>query len=231
MSKTHSVFQAVIHGRFSLLLFFTTFLFLVLPLIPVDRMALNKGIDLFGLVILLSCLRAITQNHRFLIFMVIFSVVNVAIGGSSLFFTLSSSFQVTVLVARLIFFCLVFVSIMKYVVDKTPITSDKLAGALSAYMLIGIIWSFIYALFFIQNPNNFIFSNPLVSETHSWTVYFSFTTLTTLGYGDVIPAQPAVQNYSVMEAVFGQIFLAVVIARLVALQILHTHPKKNELSM
>jgi voltage-gated potassium channel Kch len=55
-----------------------------------------------------------------------------------------------------------------------------------------------------------------------WAIYFSFTTLPSLGYGDITPQTPATQSYAVMEAALGQIFLTVVVARLVALQITHT---------
>ena len=51
--------------------------------------------------------------------------------------------------------------------------------------------------------------------------YYSFTTLTTLGYGDIVPRASTVQSYAVMEAVMGQLFLTVIIARLIALYITH----------
>jgi len=225
MSKVRSLFHALVYGRFSLLLFFLVLMFLVLPLIPIDRVTLNKTFDLLGLVIILSCLRGITNNHRFFIFMVILSIINVMLGGGALLLADIPLLQVIGLLFRLFYYILVFISIMRYVIDETPITSDKLAGALSSYILIGIIWTFIYSLFFLMDPANFSFSNPTISESHNWVMYFSFTTLTTLGYGDITPTSTAVQNYSVIEALFGQVFLAVVIARLVSLQILH---KTNE---
>jgi len=228
MNKHRSVLQAIIYGRFTLLLFFVALMFLVIPLIPADRATLSKSIDLLGLIIVLSCLRGITEKKRFFIFMIVLSVINVTIGGSALLMAANPSFQMVVIGFRLLYYLLIFFSIMKYVLDKTPITSDKIAGALSGYILIGIIWAFIYAVFFIQNPENFTFSNPTISESHNWTVYFSFTTLTTLGYGDIIPNTQAPQSYAVMEAMFGQIFLAVVIARLVALQILHNKTESNK---
>ena len=58
-----------------------------------------------------------------------------------------------------------------------------------------------------------------------WAIYFSFTTLTTLGYGDVTPRLPGAQVYAFLEAATGQIFLAVLVARLVALQIMHDPAK------
>jgi hypothetical protein len=60
-----------------------------------------------------------------------------------------------------------------------------------------------------------------------WAFYFSYTTLTTLGYGDITPQTSAVKSYAVMEAACGQIFLAVIVARLVALQIIHSGGKRK----
>ena len=227
MNKTHPLLHALIYGRFSLLLFFLVLMFLVLPLVPVDRSTLNKTFDFLGLVIILSCLRGITTNRRFFIFMVLLSIVNVMLGGGALLLTDIPSIRVIGLFFRLFYYLLVFVSIMRYVVDETPITSDKLAGALSSYILIGIIWTFIYSLFFLSDPSSFHFSKSTISQSHNWVLYFSFTTLTTLGYGDIAPNSAAVQNYSVIEALFGQVFLAVVIARLVSLQILHKTSEKK----
>jgi len=227
MNKVRLLLRALIFGRFSLLLFFLILMFLVLPLIPIDRNSLNKTFDLLGLIIILSCLRGITTNRHFFIFMVILSIINVMLGGGALLLTNIPLLRIIGLFFRLFYYLLVFISIMRYVVDETPITSDKLAGALSSYILIGIIWTFIYSLFFLFDPNSFSFSKPTISQSHNWVLYFSFTTLTTLGYGDISPTTPAVQNYSVIEALFGQVFLAVVIARLVSLQILHKTTKKK----
>jgi voltage-gated potassium channel Kch len=112
---------------------------------------------------------------------------------------------------------------MRYVLDNSPVTGDKLCGAVSAYMVMGIAWTFIYALFFHFDPQCFRVPGEWVTPgiNSTWTFYFSFTTLTTLGYGDVVPRSPEVQSYAIMEAAAGQLFLAVIIARLIALHIIH----------
>ncbi len=216
--------EGIVKGRFSLLLFSFVLMFLVLPLIPAEQRLLDKGIGVFSLVVLLSCLRAITENRKFLGFMVVLSLVNVGIGSTEIISeTDTDVFKTLVIGFRLVYYLLIFGSIMGYVLDRSPVTGDKIAGSISAYVLMGIIWSAVYSLFFHLQPGSFIIPEHLQSEgvVGLWSIYFSFTTLTTLGYGDITPQLPAVQSYAVMESACGQIFLAVIVARLVALQIIH----------
>ena len=88
-----------------------------------------------------------------------------------------------------------------------------------------IIWAVIYGLFEHLHPGSFSGSG-MNAGGGMWTLYYSFTTLTTLGYGDITPVLPAAQSYALMEAACGQMFLTVLIARLVALQIIHSQKEK-----
>ena len=226
MSKKHPILEGFVKGRFSLLLFSFVLMFLVLPLIPAERGFLDKSIGLFGLVVLLSCLRAITENRKFFIFMVVLSLINVVLGSTEILSqTDTDAFKTMVLAVRLIYYLLIFGSIMGYVLDHSPVTGDKIAGSISAYVLMGIIWAAVYSLFLHLQPGSFTMPEHLQSSSvvGLWSIYFSFTTLTTLGYGDITPQLPAVQSYAVMEAACGQIFLTVLVARLVALQIIHSN--------
>ena len=226
MNKKLPIIEGIVKGRFSLLLFSFALMFLGLPLIPAEQGFLDKGIGLFGLVVLLSCLRAITENRKFFIFMVVLSLINVGIGSTEIFSEPDiAAFKTLAIGFRLLYYLLIFGSIMSYVLDRGPVTGNKIAGSISAYILMGIIWAVVYSLFFHIQPDSFIISEHLQSEgvIGLWPIYFSFTTLTTLGYGDITPQLPAVQSYAVMEAACGQIFLTVLVARLVALHIIHSN--------
>ena len=230
MSKKHPIIEGILKGRFSLLLFSFVLMFLVLPLVPAEQGFLDKSISFFGMVVLLSCLRAITENRKFFMFMVVLSLINVGIGSTEIISeTDTGAFHTLVLVFRLLYYLLIFGSIMGYVLDRGPVTGDKIAGAISAYLLMGIIWSVVYSLFFHIQPESFMIPEHLQADgiNNLRQLYFSFTTLTTLGYGDIIPQTHAAQSYAVIEAACGQVFLTVLVARLVALQIIHSG--KNEL--
>ena len=223
MTEKISIIQTFMKGRFSMLLISLAALFFISPLIPGDQTFVDRMFGVFILAVLISCIRAISQTRRFFISMVIFTLINLAIGSYELFSAMEPhDFGTLVLVVRIAYFAVVFISIMRYVLDDTAVTGDKICGAISAYMVMGIAWTFIYTLFYHVDPSSFKIPEALLStETvnSTWAMYFSFTTLTTLGYGDITPQTPGVQSYAIMEAACGQIFLAVIIARLIALHI------------
>jgi len=222
-------------GRFGLFLVIVALNFLVVPLIPVGAIFLGRVVDILGLATLVTCLLAISKSRRFFIFMIGFALLNFLLGSSNIIDHTSYTRQTLVLINQLLYFLIVFFSIMKYVLDSTEVTSDKIFGALSAYLLMGLIWAIAFALFQHINPESFHLSERMQASKSTvpmWAIYFSFTTLPSLGYGDITPQTPATQSYAVMEAALGQIFLTVVVARLVALQITHTQkttpPEKPE---
>jgi len=107
-------------------------------------------------------------------------------------------------------------------------TSHRLMGAVAAYLLIGMIWSMAYYLVTLQIPGAFVFQGSLTpsdgESLQSQLFYFSFVTLTSLGYGDIAPVHQIVRMLVILEGVVGQLFPAILIARLVSL---HVHSKQK----
>jgi hypothetical protein len=93
---------------------------------------------------------------------------------------------------------------------------ETVSAALSGYLLIGATWTQIYALFVALDPTAFAIS-PTQRMNPDLILYFSYQTLTTLGFGDMAPVNPFVRMFAVVEAIFGQFYVATVIARLVSL--------------
>ena len=104
-----------------------------------------------------------------------------------------------------------------------PTTSQRIMGAVAAYLLLGIIWSLAYYLIALRIPEAFSVQGPFPpggrESLQSQLFYFSFVTLTTLGYGDIVPVHPIVRMLAMLEGVAGQLFPAIMIARLVSLQV------------
>lgn len=109
--------------------------------------------------------------------------------------------------------------------DET-VTADTIVGAVCAYFLLGMTWGTYYALVDLVSPGGFSISEGLSNAMGSTSPaapfiplmqYYSFTTLATLGYGDVSPLSPMARGLSVLEGITGQLYLAVLIARLVGM--------------
>lgn len=107
-------------------------------------------------------------------------------------------------------------------------TTETLAGSCCGYVLIAAIFASIYSIMLQYNPdgltlwpNATITTDEIVFQGEYYGVlgYFSIVTLTTLGYGDVVPNSTAFRNTAAIEALIGQLYLAVIVARLVGINI------------
>jgi len=105
--------------------------------------------------------------------------------------------------------------------QRERITADTLYSAVSVYFLLGMIWTFAFVTLEILAPGSFTFPTPLSDYDDSFDrlLGFSFTTLTTLGYGNISPATPQADALANAEAVAGTLYLTVVVSRLIGLQI------------
>ena len=97
------------------------------------------------------------------------------------------------------------------------VISDRLFGAVVVYLLLGLIWGVMYAVIGTHSPDAFA-GHPGASVGLADWMYFSFVTLTTVGYGDITPVTTGARSLAMLEALVGQLYPAVIIARLVSLQ-------------
>lgn len=100
------------------------------------------------------------------------------------------------------------------VLAEGRVDAERICAALCVYLLAGIAFGGLFAALEAVAPGSLAGSAPIDLDD---AVYFSFVTLATLGYGDIAPAASAPRALAVLEAVFGQLYLAVLIARLVSL--------------
>ncbi|WP_455223237.1 ion channel [Kaarinaea lacus] len=124
------------------------------------------------------------------------------------------------------YLCYAIILIMKYIFDQQPIFANKIFAALCVYLLISLVWALLYAMIELIQPIAFINVVAEQQDTVKMTfghgntaiaIYFSLVTMTTLGYGDIIPANEVARTFASMLAVIGQLYIAVMIARLVGL--------------
>jgi hypothetical protein len=110
-------------------------------------------------------------------------------------------------------------TLMVQVFKKGDITAHRIRGAVAIYLLLGLSWAWMYRLTLLLSPGAIIHSGApgldLVSGTR--LLYFSFTTLCTVGYGDIVPLHPFARSLSNLEALTGQLYPVILIGRLVSL--------------
>lgn len=115
------------------------------------------------------------------------------------------------------FLCTLALTAMRAILEPGPVTLDKMMGALCIYLLIGIGWAELYQLLISFDPHAFSGIGDQAGHLLSWRMnYFSFVTLTTLGYGDILPVTALAQSITVIETLIGQLYLAVLVAALVS---------------
>lgn len=130
-------------------------------------------------------------------------------------------FDAISLALRLGFFVYVLGLILLRVLRDQNVTYDTIAGASCGYVLLGLVWADLFILLQTFRPDSYdVPSSMLVDgDPRAALVYFSFVTLTTVGYGFVHPNDPGSGGLAVSEAIFGQLYLAIMVSRLVGLHI------------
>ncbi len=127
------------------------------------------------------------------------------------------NFYVVGLSIESLFLFIVITILIRKIFSEKNITADTIKGGISVYFLMGFLWTYLYSLLVLLDPQALIFAKQ--NFEFSILTYFSFTTLTTLGYGDITPVSWLARNLTILESTFGQIYIAVLIARLVGLSI------------
>ena len=123
-----------------------------------------------------------------------------------------------------LFFCYISINILLGIFRQKTISSDLIYGSICVYLLIGLAWAFVYSALENTNPGSFEIAKNYAQDpssqiyrqtTLSLFVYYSYVTLTTLGFGDITPLTPPAQSISILEALTGQFYLVILVARLV----------------
>lgn len=205
------------HSLAALLFFLVLYGFIIYPLAGENGKTDTLAASSFSIVLLLGVL-ATTQHKGTRLGMVVLAVI--AFTSHWLhFFLREHAVHVIATTAAALFFGLLCIFIIARVFRSGGITVFRIYGAIAVYVLLGILWGEFYVLIYLFEPSAFYFNpatqsgEPPVSEL----IYFSFTTLTTLGIGDILPVHPVARSLATLEALIGQIYPAVLLARLVTL--------------
>jgi len=120
-------------------------------------------------------------------------------------------------VAIMTFLLLAIVVTFRDVATDPEISANRIVGAVAVYLLLGVLWAVSYTIVDSIWPGSFTgFVPGMKSEWDSEWLYYSFVTMTTLGYGDIAPVSPVARLLAYLQAIFGQLYIAILVAGLVS---------------
>lgn len=198
----------------------------VLPVLPRADNWRDPVMDVVITLTLLSGIRVVSKNRFqtgllsvFVAIALLFRVLSYRFDGQGVYILRS--------VSNILSLSILAVVVMTQVFRKGPITIHRIQGAVAEYLLLGLIWESAYELLEVMIPGAIqIGGQPIpVSKMLPDLLYFSFVTLTTVGYGDVTPVHAIARSMAILEALTGQLFPAILIARLVSMELISASKK------
>jgi len=127
----------------------------------------------------------------------------------------------------ILFFAFAVVNILSFVFEQHEVTLDVIYGAIVVYLLIAMMWALIFSLVESLQPGSFTLAQSQIQDSNFPFYYYSFVTITTLGYGEITPVTDIARSFAFLEAVVGQIYLVVLVARLVGINIAQSIERRS----
>jgi hypothetical protein len=227
MSKLIKHTENFVKNRYTYLFAAILAIFISQPLLRPD----NVLISLFFMLMMLAVLWTLELKKWFFKLFLILAFISflISILNVSNIFLKTGNYvlilDIADIVTYIIFLFISIIVLLEKVFSERKVTMSTILGGISIYLLMGIFWAFCYQLVNIFNPDSILF-NSFEGIKYLDFMFFSFTTLTTLGYGDIVPVSYGARNLAIIESTLGPIFLAVFIARLVGLHI--SQSKKDQ---
>jgi Ion channel len=206
--------------RFSVAQFLVSLVVLFVTEPFVEQISYGRIIEAALLtLVLLSAVPAIGGGRRTMIWAIVL-VIPAIVGKWANYATPGRFAPEAGLVPALAFVLFVVFHLLRFILRAPRVNSEVLCAGISTYLLLGLLWMFAYLLVARMVPNSFAFtSGPASGQSMLGFngLYFSLITLSTVGYGDIVPLSPAARMLAMTEAMTGTIYVAVLISRLVAL--------------
>lgn len=204
-------------GKFALLLFVLLCIIVTYPFVE-DYPWLNEIVMAIGLLTVLAALWAVSDSRMAFVCTALLAVPAVT---ANFLNSISDSNQYAYFAIPLafMFYMQLNIKILHTVIKSPQINWDILCGAISVYLLLGMNWTLIYTFLDLLNPNSFTIHTHIGEDGiigNKEFFFFSFVTLTTLGYGDILPLTVPARVFAVLEAVTGQLYIAVIIGKLIS---------------
>jgi hypothetical protein len=198
----------------------------------VDTLAGQYLVEAIFIAILFAGLRALETKKALLCFetlvllcSLVLYTAGILMGNPGLFFL--------GIAGRILFMTLIALTILINLFRVQKVSSDTLAGAVCLYLLIALIFGHCFLLIEYLVPASFSFTlghgrmQLWVSQQFHPFYYFSLVTMTTIGYGDMVPISNVARTFATMEGVLGQVYLTILVARLVGMHLMNQQDKEK----
>jgi Ion channel len=208
-------------GRF-FYLFLANILLIIAQPIFADFTGVKFVLYALYMLSMVSAIYAVGMSSRKLMISIVLAslaFLSIAIATLTDYSPFSFSFS---LLFELVFNVYMIFAMLQGLLRVKDITHDIVYGSMAVYLLIGVTFSILYTIFYLVEPNAFQMNVENFSqESVIWWdfLYYSFVTLTTLGYGDIIPTGQIVRSASILEAITGVLYTSILLARFVSIYI------------
>jgi len=223
LKLTKQILPIVVANRTLFVLVLMTLFF-----VPVIPFSLHRATyDILLTTIILSGTQLISKNRKLILTYAILAIAMVWIGvAMDLHVIRSISKGINV-----VLFIFIVLDLVKQVSHAKMVSPKVILESINGYLMIGLVFSILVAFLMGFNPGSFSFNNintgPIQSDSpFQQCIYYAFITMTTTGYGDIVPLTPVARSLSILISVTGQLYIAVVIAVLVG-KYISQHSRPN----
>ena len=221
--RSLSLREICFRRRFVILLVSLLALILVTPLVQ-GFVGIHIVWDIFLAGILLSGVHAVSEKGQN-VYIALLLALPMLVSVWSGYFVESNYLVIVGNLCGLLFFAYMIVNILLFVYRQKEVTRDLIAGAAVVYLLMAMMWTFIYRLAETAHPGSFTISATDIHERMRF-LYLSLVTITTLGYGDIVPKTSLASSLTTLEAVVGQLYLVTTVAWLVGVRVSQSTERK-----
>jgi len=224
-TRWFSLRQVYFKRRFFILFVSLLALILFTPLVQ-GFLGIHILWNIFLTGILLSGVHAVSEKKRN-VYIASLLALPMLVSVWSEYFVKNNYVVIVGTLCGVVFFAYMIVNILLFIYRQDKVTRDLISGAAVVYLLMAIMWTFIYRVIETVHPGSF---TVLATDIHERMrfIYFSLVTITTLGYGDMVPKTSLTSSLATLEAVVGQLYLVTTVAWLVGVRVSQSTERKLE---
>jgi len=176
-------------------------------------------LDLFYSFLLVSCIFAVSANRRNAVIASLLGLPFLAVTWGGHYYLFGMGVYVLAASSGIIFIGSIIYMIFRSIISQKSVSLEVIYGAIVIYLLVGVFFALCFGIMYLFDPGSFHFGSDLIADSRLRFLYFSYVTITTLGYGDISPVAPIARSTAMLEAMVGQIYLVVLVAWLVGMHV------------